>query len=61
MKIRVEYEVPEDDCEKCEKYGVGCYSRIPFCKRFDVPLELGQYRKYKRCQPCIEAEVKEGE
>ena len=62
--IRIEYEVPEDDCRECTKNGNGpyYYSRTKFCIVFNMPLKYNdQYSKVNRCQACIDAEVKEGE
>ena len=55
--IRIEYEVPEDDCEKCKQVYLG---RRRVCNLFLERLNVGDNYKYQRCQQCIDAEVKEG-
>lgn len=59
MKIRVEYEVPDNDCWECKDSAPSFMSL--FCARFKgVKLKRGKDGKFQRCQQCIEAEVKEG-
>lgn len=61
-KIRVEYEVPISDCRECELHIHNYYSE-PKCLLFDfAELERNEMDgSLKRCQPCIDAEVKEVE
>jgi hypothetical protein len=60
-KIRIEYEVPEDDCRECELRVDNLY-RESKCLIFDfTALERDKDGSLHRCQPCIDAEVKEGE
>jgi hypothetical protein len=54
--IRIEYEVPDNDCKKC-KYGK--YEYGLFCLLFRCYSSLS-WGKYQRCQSCIDAEIKEG-
>ena len=57
MKIRIEYEVPEGDCRKCE-LRVDNYYNEPKCLLFDLAeLERNEDGSIQRCQPCIDATV----
>jgi hypothetical protein len=59
-KIRVEYEVPEDDCIECIMFMP--IQQNPYCQQFKRHLRIKKEgNKIIRCQPCIDAEVKEGE
>jgi len=57
--IRIEYEVPDDDCEKCEHF---CFMELRkpnlMCNQFKCGLTYNH--RVNRCQACIDAEVKEG-
>jgi hypothetical protein len=56
VKIRVELEVPNDDCRGCE-LRVHNYYSVPKCLLFDF-AELERNERdgsLKRCQACIDA------
>jgi hypothetical protein len=60
--IRVEYEVPDNDCEKCRYLCGFVGNNKNMCSAFHFHhLKKGDNGKYNRCQPCIDATVKEGE
>lgn len=61
MKIRIEYEVPEDDCLLCNKSFSGWSKTTITCRRFDFAILELKDGKFQRCQACLDAEVKEGE
>lgn len=55
-KIRVELEIPDNDCWNC------LYSRVSYqyvvCNVFDADLsKIENNRNIKRCQQCLDAEV----
>jgi hypothetical protein len=59
--IRIEYEVPDDNCVLCEQSYI--FSRFVgrVCIKFDrAILQEDENGKYQRCQACIDATVKEG-
>jgi len=59
MKIRIEYEVPDDDCVSCGKSFWNATHRSLYCKEFtSVYLKRAINGKFNRCQACIDAEVK---
>lgn len=63
-KIRVEYEVPEGDCWECEwsESSIGINPPTMYCTWFDcVRLECSEDGLYRRCQACIDAEIKDVE
>jgi hypothetical protein len=56
--IRIEYEVPDDDCWKCSQ-SYSTFNYVRRCTLFNVQLHDVEDRyKYQRCQACIDAEVK---
>lgn len=58
-KIRIEYEVPADDCFICN-LSYWKPGKL-FCSLFNsIPKQRWEDRKFIRCQACIDATVKEG-
>lgn len=58
-KIRVEYEVPDNNCIRCVNIKYDSFLERYFCKTFDVLLERDDYRRIQRCQQCLDVEIKE--
>jgi hypothetical protein len=56
--IRIELEVPEDDCALCYKGRIVPPQYFLCCTLFK-PILTAKDGKYQRCQQCIDAEVKE--
>lgn len=58
--IRIEYEVPKDDCFTCDYSSNGHYTKRLYCRLFEhrVLLDTRDDDTVKRCQACIDAEVK---
>ena len=55
--IKVEISVPEDNCIKCIHHSNN-FVNFGFCKFFLCHLLRDGY-KVKRCQECLDAEVKD--
>ena len=55
-KIRVEFEIPDDGCDRCIMFD----NEYRFCELFDcyrrIKLDNGNY---DRCDKCKQAEIKE--
>lgn len=60
-KIRIELEMP-DSCLNCNQMAIDNNCDL-FCRLFKEPIKdsAGDDMTVFRCQPCLDAEVKEGE
>ncbi len=58
--IRIEYEVPDDNCKRCLYSWYGSFNNL-YCLMFGEFLNKDTNGGYKRFQACIGSEVKEGE
>ena len=58
-KIRIDYEVPDNDCYDCKHSHIVAPPVGLACELFSSTLKI-DCGFFMRCQACIDAEVKEG-
>lgn len=59
IRIKIEINVPDDDCDMCDRAYVFNRHEGKVCTAFDgISLKMGTDGKYQRCEECVNATVK---